>query len=125
MLLTRIQSEAREWERLIPHLELACTTTSHSSRGPSSFEVMIAEDPFTADRDVVGPLAHILTPSMVKSFLELCGPAQNHFLRVGWHQKLYTDSSRRAVENSVDDNVRLGSKYLPALNGCPKFESRC
>lgn len=69
MLRTYIQSDEREWERLLPALELAYNTTSHSSAELSPFDVMIGENPFTdADLDIVGDLAATLTPSMTKLF---------------------------------------------------------
>ncbi|CDJ64728.1 hypothetical protein ENH_00079090 [Eimeria necatrix] len=48
MLRTYIHSDEREWERLLPALELAHNTTSHSSTELSPFEVMIGENPLTA-----------------------------------------------------------------------------
>ncbi|CDJ64730.1 hypothetical protein ENH_00078760 [Eimeria necatrix] len=41
MLRTYMQSDEREWERLLPVLELAYNSTSHSSTELSPFEVMI------------------------------------------------------------------------------------
>ncbi|CDJ68431.1 hypothetical protein ENH_00052150 [Eimeria necatrix] len=58
MLRTYIQSDEREWERLLSALELAYNTTSHSSTEVSPFEVMIGENPLTAaNLDMVGALA--------------------------------------------------------------------
>ena len=45
MLRTYIKSDEREWERLLPALELAYKTTRHSSIELSLFEVMIGENP--------------------------------------------------------------------------------
>ncbi|CDJ51180.1 hypothetical protein EBH_0039800 [Eimeria brunetti] len=55
MLRTYIQADEREWEGLLPALELAYNTTSHSSTELSPFEIMIGENPLTAaDVDTVG-----------------------------------------------------------------------
>ncbi|CDJ65775.1 hypothetical protein ENH_00013030 [Eimeria necatrix] len=48
MLRTYIQSDERKLERLLPALELAYNTTSHSSTEFSTFEVMIGKNPLTA-----------------------------------------------------------------------------
>ncbi|CDJ64946.1 LOW QUALITY PROTEIN: Similar to Transposon MAGGYgagandpolgenehomologues, related [Eimeria necatrix] len=65
MLHTYIKSDQGEWERLLPALELAYNTTSHSSTELSPFEVVIGENPLTgADLDIVGALAPTLTPPM-------------------------------------------------------------
>ncbi|CDI78777.1 hypothetical protein EPH_0048820 [Eimeria praecox] len=82
MLRTYIRSDEREWERLLPALELAYNTTSHSSTELSPFEVMIGQNPITAaDLDVVGNLAPTLTPLMAKLFQQLCDCAGGHILR--------------------------------------------
>ncbi|CDJ53934.1 hypothetical protein EBH_0060520 [Eimeria brunetti] len=61
MLRTYIQADERAWEGLLPALELAYNTTSHSSTELSPFEIMIGENPLTAaDLDIVGSLARIL-----------------------------------------------------------------
>ncbi|CDJ67323.1 hypothetical protein ENH_00034480 [Eimeria necatrix] len=44
MLCTYIQSEEREWECLLPALELAYNTTSHLFTELSPFEVMISKN---------------------------------------------------------------------------------
>ncbi|CDJ67180.1 hypothetical protein ENH_00031850 [Eimeria necatrix] len=125
MLRTYIQSDEREWERLLPALELAYNTTSHSSTELFPFEVMIGENPLTAaDLDIVGALAPTLTPPMTKLFRQLCDRAQSHFLKAKSQQKYYADTKRRAVEYAVGDKVWLSSKHLPPFNSCPKFEPR-
>ncbi|CDJ62307.1 hypothetical protein ENH_00012570 [Eimeria necatrix] len=96
MLRAYIKSDEREWERLLPALELAYNTTSHSSTELSPFEVMIGENPLTAaDLDIAK-----------------------------WQQKYYADTKRRAVEHAVGDKVWLSSKHLPPFNSCPKLEPR-
>ncbi|CDI74846.1 OSIGBa0102B11.2 protein, related [Eimeria praecox] len=45
MLRTHIQSDEREWERLLPALELAYNTASHSSTELSPFEVFVPDRP--------------------------------------------------------------------------------
>ncbi|CDI76259.1 Similar to Transposon MAGGYgagandpolgenehomologues, related [Eimeria praecox] len=98
MLRTYIQSDEREWERLLPALELAYNTTSHSSTEHSPFEVMIGENPLTAaDLDVVGALSPTLTPPLTKLFRQLCGRAQSHILKATCQQKHYADTHRREV----------------------------
>ncbi|CDJ47222.1 hypothetical protein EBH_0071610 [Eimeria brunetti] len=73
MLRTYIQADEREWEGLLPALELACNTASHSSTALSPFEIMIGENPLTAaDLDIVGALTPTLTPPMSKLFRQLC-----------------------------------------------------
>ncbi|CDJ67998.1 OSJNBa0087O24.13 protein, related [Eimeria necatrix] len=125
MLRTYIKSDEREWERLLPALELAYNTTSHSSTELSPFEVMIGENPLTAaDLDIVGALAPTLTPPMTNLFRQLCDRAQSHILKAKWQQKYYADTKRRAVEYAVGDKVWLSSKHLPPFNSCPKFEPR-
>ncbi|CDI87690.1 hypothetical protein EPH_0073510 [Eimeria praecox] len=123
MLRTYIQSDEREWECLLPALELVYNTTSHSSTELSPFEVMIGENPLTAaDLDVV--VSPTLTPPMTKLFRQLCDRAQRHILKAKCQQKHYADTRRREVEYAVGDKVWLSSKHLPPLNTCPKFEPR-
>ncbi|CDJ63306.1 hypothetical protein ENH_00040050 [Eimeria necatrix] len=125
MLRTYIRSDEREWERLLPALELAYNTTSHSSTELSPFEVMIGENPLTAaELDIVGALAPTLTPPMTKLFRQLCDRVQSHILKAKWQQKYYADTKRRAVEYAVGDTVWLSSKHLPPFNSCPKLEPR-
>ncbi|CDJ64467.1 hypothetical protein ENH_00070160 [Eimeria necatrix] len=66
MFRANIQSDEREWERLLPALGLAYNTTSHSSTQLSLFGVMIGDNPLTAD--AVGALSSTLTPPMTKLF---------------------------------------------------------
>ncbi|CDI80337.1 Similar to Transposon MAGGYgagandpolgenehomologues, related [Eimeria praecox] len=78
MFRTYIQSDKREWEHLLPALEPAYNTTSHSSTELLPFEVMIGEKPLTAaDLDVVGALSPTLTPPMTKLFRQLCDREQS------------------------------------------------
>ncbi|CDJ62084.1 hypothetical protein ENH_00003850 [Eimeria necatrix] len=99
MLRTYIQADEREWEGLLPALELAYNTTSHSSTELSPFEIMIGEIPLTAAvLDIVGALAPTLTPPMTKLFRQLCDRARSHILQAKWRQKYYADARRRAVE---------------------------
>ncbi|CDJ54307.1 hypothetical protein EBH_0057120 [Eimeria brunetti] len=82
---TYIQSEEREWERLLPALELAYNTTNHSSTEPFP---LIGEKPLTAaDLDVVGALSSTLRLPMTKLFRQLCDPAQSHILKAKIQQK--------------------------------------
>ncbi|CDJ65857.1 hypothetical protein ENH_00011310 [Eimeria necatrix] len=98
MLRTYIQSEKREWERLLPALELAYNRTSHLSPELSPLEVMIGENPLTAvNLDIVGALAPTLTSPMTKLSRQLCDRAQSHILMAKWQQKYYADTKRRAV----------------------------
>ncbi|CDI85976.1 hypothetical protein EPH_0065680 [Eimeria praecox] len=125
MLCTYIQSDEREWERLLPALELAYNTTSRSSMELSPFEVMIGQHPITAaDLDVVGNLAPTLTPPMTKRFQQLCDRARGHILRAKWQQKLQADAHRRDDQYTPGDLVWISSRHLPPLNQCSKFESR-
>ncbi|CDJ46158.1 Polyprotein, related [Eimeria brunetti] len=125
MLRTYIQADERDWEGLLPALELAYNTTSHSSTDLSPFEIMIGENPLTAaDFDIVGALAPTLTPPMTKLFRQLCDRTQGHILKAKWRQKYYADTRRRDVEYKVGDQVWLSSKHLPALNHCSKFEPK-
>ncbi|CDJ52036.1 Similar to Transposon MAGGYgagandpolgenehomologues, related [Eimeria brunetti] len=99
MLRTYVQAHEREWEGLLPALELAYNTTSHSSTELSPFQIMIAEKSLTvADLDIVGTLAPTLTPPMTKLFRQLCDRAQSHILKAKWRHKYYADAHRRAVE---------------------------
>ncbi|CDJ70533.1 hypothetical protein, conserved [Eimeria necatrix] len=114
MLRTHIKSDEREWERLLPALELAYNTTSHSCTELFPFEVMTGENPLTAaDLDIVGALAPTLTPPMTKLFQQLCDRAQSHIQKAKWQQKYYEDTKRRAVEYAVGDKVWLSSTHLP------------
>ncbi|CDJ62088.1 Pol polyprotein, related [Eimeria necatrix] len=106
MLRTYIKSDEREWERLLPALEPAYNTISHSSTELSPFEVMIGENPLTA------------------ADLDIVDAAQSHILKAKWQQKYYADTKRRAVEYAVGDKFWLSSKHLPPFNCCPKFETR-
>ncbi|CDJ62043.1 Polyprotein, related [Eimeria necatrix] len=103
-LRTYFQPDEREWERLLPALELVYNTTSHSSTELSPFEVMIGENPLTAANfDIVGALALTVTPLMTKPFRELYDRAQSHILKAKGQQKYYADTKRRAVEYAVGD----------------------
>ncbi|CDI78003.1 Ty3/gypsy retrotransposon protein, related [Eimeria acervulina] len=125
MLSTDIRLDEREWARLLPALELAYNTASHSSAWLSPFKVMIGENPFTAaELDIVGALSPTLTPAMTKLFRQLCDRAQSHILQAKWNQKYYADSKQLAVEYAVGEEVWLYGKHLPALNDCAKFEPR-
>ncbi|CDI75992.1 hypothetical protein EPH_0045230 [Eimeria praecox] len=110
MLSTYIQSDEREWERLLPALELAYNT-SHSSTVLFPFEVMVGENPLTAaDLDVVGALSPILTPPVTNLFRQPCDRAQSHILKVKCQQKHYADTHRgevdyaRCCRQSTDQN---------------------
>ncbi|CDI87292.1 Pol polyprotein, related [Eimeria praecox] len=125
MLRTYIQSDEREWERLLPALGLAYNTTSHSSTELSPLEVMIGQNPITAaDLDVVGNLAPTPTSPMTKLFPQLCDRARGHILRAKWQQKLHADAHRRDVQYTPGDLVWISSRHLPPLNHCSKFEPR-
>ena len=125
MLRTYIQSDERAWESLLPALELAYNTTSHSSTELSPFEVMIGQNPVTAaDIDIVGPLSPTLTPPMTKLFRRLCDRAQAHILRAKWSQKSYYDAKHRDVEYAVGDKVWISSRHLPTDSSCSKFTPR-
>ncbi|CDJ47720.1 hypothetical protein EBH_0039570 [Eimeria brunetti] len=116
MLRTCIQADEREWERLLPALELAYNTTSHSSTERSTFEIMIGENPLTsADLDVVGSLSPTLTPPMTNFFLQLCDRAQSHILKAKSQQKRYADTHRRQVEFAVGDKLVPDRPRAPAL----------
>ncbi|CDJ27988.1 uncharacterized protein EMH_0036660 [Eimeria mitis] len=74
MLRTYIQTDEKDWERLLPALELAYNTTSHSSTELSPFEVMIGQNPVTAaDMDIIGDLAPTLTPPMTAADMDIIG----------------------------------------------------
>ncbi|CDJ56293.1 Retrotransposon nucleocapsid protein, related [Eimeria maxima] len=125
MLRTYIQTDEKEWEHLLPALELAYNTTPHSSTELSPFEVMIGENPLTAaDLDIVGTLPPTLSPPMTKLFQRLCERAQAHILQAKWRQKYYADSRRRPMEYKVGDRLWISSRHLPALNECAKLEPR-
>ncbi|CDJ34265.1 uncharacterized protein EMH_0019520 [Eimeria mitis] len=125
MLRTYIQTDEREWERLLPALELAYNTTSHSSTELSPFEVMIGQNPVTAaDLNVVGNIAPTLTPPMTELFQQLCDRAQSHIIKAKWQQKRYADAHRRDAQYNPGDRVWISSRNLPGLNQCSKFEPR-
>ncbi|CDJ36208.1 uncharacterized protein EMH_0070200 [Eimeria mitis] len=125
MLCTYIQTDEREWERLLPALELAYNTTSHSSTELSPFEIMIGQNPITtADLDLVGSLAPTLTPPMTKIFQQLCDRAQGHIQKAKWQQKHYSDAHRRNVHYNPGDKIWISSRHLPPLNQCPHLEPR-
>ncbi|CDJ64603.1 OSJNBa0054D14.1 protein, related [Eimeria necatrix] len=88
MLRTQIHPDEREWERLLPALELAYNTAIHSFIDLSTSEVMVGENPLpAADADVVGALARTHTPLMAKFFRQLCDRAQDHIPKAKWQQK--------------------------------------
>ncbi|CDJ49651.1 Retrotransposon nucleocapsid protein, related [Eimeria brunetti] len=125
MLRTYIQTDEREWERLLPALELSYNTTSHSSTELSPFEAMIGQNPLTAaDLDVFGNLAPTLTPSMTKLFRQLYDGAPSHILKAKRQQKMQADARRRDVQYSTGDLVWISSRNLPGLNQFSKFEPR-
>ncbi|CDI75479.1 hypothetical protein EPH_0005470 [Eimeria praecox] len=114
-----IQSDEREWECLLPALELAYNATSHSSTELSPFDVTIRENPLTAaDLDVVGVFSPTLTPPMAKLFRQLCGRAQSHILKAKCQQKQYADTRRREVEYA------LGDKVVPDRPRAPELEAQ-
>ena len=125
MLRTYIQSDEREWESLLPALELAYNTSTHSSTELSPFEVMIGQNPVTAaDIDIVGTLFPTLSPPMTKLFRRLCDRAQAHILRAKWAQKFYHDAHHRDVQFEVGDKVWISSRHLPGETRCSKLEPR-
>ena len=125
MLRTYIQSDEREWETLLPALELAYNTTSHSSTNLSPFEIMIGQNPVTAAYiDILGKLKPTLTPPMTKLFRSLCDRAQAHLLRAQWSQKFYYDAKHRDVDFAVGDKVWISTKYLPYKSSCSKLSPR-
>ena len=125
MLRTYIQSDEREWESLLPALELAYNTTSHSATELSPFEVMIGQNPVTAaDIDIIGSLTPTVTPPMTKLFRRLCDRAQAHILRAKWFQKSYYDSKHRDVEFQVGDMVWISSKNFPTDYSSSKLNPR-
>lgn len=110
---------------LLPALELAYNTTSHSSTELSPFEVMIGQNPVTAaDIDVVGHLSPTLTPPMTKLFRRLCDRAQAHILQAKWAQKSHHDANHRDVQFEVGDKVWISSRHLPGQSRCSKLEPR-
>ncbi|CDJ56886.1 hypothetical protein EMWEY_00026150 [Eimeria maxima] len=112
MLRRYIQTDEKEWEHLLPALELAYNTTPHSSTELSPFEVMIGENPLTAaDLDIVGTLPPTLSPPMTKLFQRLCDRAQAHILQAKWRQKYYADTRRRPMEYKVGDRVWISSRH--------------
>ncbi|CDJ54096.1 hypothetical protein EBH_0079940 [Eimeria brunetti] len=125
MLRTYIQTDEREWERLLPALEFAYNTTSHSFTELIPIEVMIGQNPLTAaDLGVVGNLAPTLTPPVTKLFRQLCDRAQSHILKAKWHQKMRADARRRGVQYNPGELVWVSSCNLRGLNQCSKFELR-
>ncbi|CDJ35022.1 uncharacterized protein EMH_0023410 [Eimeria mitis] len=119
MLPTYIQTDEREWERLLPALELAYNTTSHSSTELSPFEVMICQNPVTAaDLNVVGNLAPTLTPPMTKLFQQLCDRAQSHIIKEKWQQKRYAEAHRR------DAQYNPGDRLVPDRSRDPQMKSK-
>ncbi|CDJ70406.1 hypothetical protein, conserved [Eimeria necatrix] len=102
LLRTYIQSDKREWERLLPAVELVYNTASHSPTKLSPFELMVGENALTAaNLDIVGALAPTLTPPMTKLFRQLCDKAQSHIQKAKLEQSYYADTKRRAVEYAV------------------------
>lgn len=125
MLCTCIQPVEREWEGLLPALELAYNTTHHFSTELSPFEVMIGENPVTAaDLDILRSISLILSLPMTKHFRQLCDRAREHILKTKRRQKFYADSKRRDVDYTIGDKVWLSAKQLPALNDCSKVKLR-
>ncbi|CDJ33164.1 uncharacterized protein EMH_0014970 [Eimeria mitis] len=125
MLRTYIQTDEREWERLLPALELAYNTTSHSSTELSPFEIIIGQNPVTAaDLDIVGNLAPTVTPPMTKIFQQLCDRAQSHIQNAKWQQKRYADAHRSDVHYKPGDKIWISSRHLAGLNQSRKLEPR-
>ncbi|CDI83776.1 Similar to Transposon MAGGYgagandpolgenehomologues, related [Eimeria praecox] len=125
MLRTYRQTDESEWERLLPALELAYNTTSHSSTDRSPFEVMIGQNPLTAaDLDTVGALAPTPTSPMTKMFRQLCDRTQSRIMKAKWQQKLYADTRRWDVTYKPGDLVWISSRHLPGLNQCSQLEPR-
>ncbi|CDI75920.1 hypothetical protein EPH_0044630 [Eimeria praecox] len=117
VLRTYIQSDERESERLLPALELAYNTTTHSPTELSPFEVMIRENPQTAaDLDVVGAFSRTLTQSMTMLFRQLCDRGQSHILKAKCQQKQYADSHYREVEYAA------GAQLVPDRPRAPEQE---
>ncbi|CDJ62483.1 hypothetical protein ENH_00016470 [Eimeria necatrix] len=127
MLRTYIQSDEREWERLLPALELAYNTTSYSSTELSLYHTAFSAASTMLQCPQLGcskkysqllthrsrALATTLTPPMTKLFRQLCDRAQSHIQKAKWEQKYYADKKRRAVEYAV------GDKLVPHLPGPP------
>lgn len=125
MLRACLQADEREWERLLPALELAYNVTSHSSTELSPFEVMIGQNPVTpADIDFVGPLEPTTIPPMTKIFQHLCDRARAHLLSAKWRQKWYADRRRREVTFQPGDRVWISARNLPGYSPCSKLEPR-
>ena len=110
---------------LLPALELAYNTTTHSSTALSPFEVMIGQNPVTAaDIDIIGDLAPTLTPPMTKLFQSLCDRAQAHLMRAKWAQKHYYDELHREVHFAVGDKVWISGRHLPSISSSSKLNPR-
>lgn len=125
MLRTYIQADERQWERLLPALELAYNTTTHSSTELSPFEVMIGQNPITpADLDIIGELQPLPVPRMTKIFTQLCDRATGHLLRAKWRQKWFADRHRREVTYKPGDLVWVNATHLPSYSSCSKLEPR-
>lgn len=125
MLRTYLQADEAAWESLLPALELAYNCAPHSSTELSPFEIMIGENPVTAENiDVISQLAPTLTPPMTKLLKALCCRAQAHIALAKHQQKLYADLHRREVEYEVGDKVWLDARHLSNNYKCSKLAPR-
>ncbi|CDJ33066.1 LOW QUALITY PROTEIN: uncharacterized protein EMH_0050910 [Eimeria mitis] len=99
MVRRNIQPDEYEWERLLPALELACNTSSHSSTKLSPFEVMIRENPIpAAELNIMGDPAPAVIPPMCKLFRRLFDRAEGYILKASWEQKACANTHRRDAE---------------------------
>ncbi|KAL8445921.1 hypothetical protein Emed_005293 [Eimeria media] len=116
-----VQLDHSHWENILPALELAYNLTPSSSTGLSAFQLMIGENPTTAES--CDPFLYNQTPEMTKRFRMWVARAARHIARAQQQQQQQANKHRRDVVFREGDKVLLSTAHLPA-QGCPKLQER-
>ncbi|KAL8426924.1 hypothetical protein Efla_006008 [Eimeria flavescens] len=124
LLGTYIQSDKAACEDLLPAVELAYNWTTFTSTGPSSFEVMIRENPLRAsDLDFVDAYEPTLTPPTTKLFQRLVDRAYANIIHAQAQQH-FTLINADSQQNLKWETVS-SFPCRPSPKGQAKAHGRC
>lgn len=110
-LRTLISADEKEWETLLPCVELAYNCSKHSSTLLTPFEVMVGENPKRM-QDLELRLEDLPTPIMTKVYKHMTNKAIRHIELAQTRYKVLADTKRRDVNYNVGDMVYLSNQNL-------------